>query len=390
MDTKKIGAFIALNRKEKGLTQEQLGEKLGVSNKTVSRWENGNYMPDLSMLEPLGKELDITLNELLAGERIEKEEEQEYAERNLVSTIQYTMTKIQGEKRIFSIVMIVIGAFLVWNAFTANDFESVWPACNSIIGVILLVNGIFREVRFKSFLRRMMIFLVTFILIVSGLFVLDYLQVKQEKHPPIYKYAVEQSEGEENIILYKNPFYHLYRINAYSSNEYYILDKEKKYTMETVPISPFNRDISGINHLIQYQNAYVGNNSNTGNLIGNLPLSEYGYVFEIDSENRGLTIHYNATDWYENENLYVEKSLIYNSVTLFGLIQNVETIRYHFSGSSYEVPRAEFVRRYPDYDKVFGKEKIEKEAFNRYVEKKMNDKEFVLTMGFSERFREAE
>lgn len=382
MDTKKIGAFIALNRKEKGLTQEQLGEKLGVSNKTISRWENGNYMPDLSMLEPLSKELGITLNELLAGEKIEKEEEQEYAERNLMSTIQYTIAKIQSEKRIFSIMMIVIGALLIWSAFTANDFESAWPACNSIFGAVLLVNGIFREVRFKSFVTRMVLFLITFVLIVSGLFALDYIQVKRENHPPIYKYAVEQSGGEENTILYKNPFYHLYRINAYSSNEYYILDKEKKYTMETVPISPFDRDMSGINHLIQYQNAYVGNNSNTGNLIGNLPLAEYGYVFEIDSENRSLSIHYNTTDWYGNENLYVEKSLIYNSVTIFGLIQNVETIRYYFSGSSYEVQREEFVKRYPDYDKVFGKETVDKEAFNQYVEKRMNDKEFVLSMGF--------
>ena len=48
MDTKKIGAFIAFNRKKKGYTQEQLAEKLGVTNKTISRWENGHYMPDLS------------------------------------------------------------------------------------------------------------------------------------------------------------------------------------------------------------------------------------------------------------------------------------------------------------------------------------------------------
>lgn len=50
MDTKKIGAFIAFNRKKKEYTQEQLAEKLGVTNKTISRWENGHYMPDLSLL----------------------------------------------------------------------------------------------------------------------------------------------------------------------------------------------------------------------------------------------------------------------------------------------------------------------------------------------------
>ena len=61
MDTKRIGKFISENRKRKGLTQEQLGELLGVTNKTISRWENGNYMPDLSLLVPLSETLDISL-----------------------------------------------------------------------------------------------------------------------------------------------------------------------------------------------------------------------------------------------------------------------------------------------------------------------------------------
>lgn len=70
MDTKKIGKFISENRKRKGLTQEQLGELLGVTNKTISRWENGNYMPDLSLLIPLSETLNISLNELLNGKYI--------------------------------------------------------------------------------------------------------------------------------------------------------------------------------------------------------------------------------------------------------------------------------------------------------------------------------
>lgn len=73
MNLEKIGKFIALNRKNKGLTQEQLAEKLGVTNKTISRWETGKYMPDLSLLKPLSEELGITLNELLSGEKIEKD-----------------------------------------------------------------------------------------------------------------------------------------------------------------------------------------------------------------------------------------------------------------------------------------------------------------------------
>ena len=73
MDTYKIGQFIAENRKKQNMTQVQLAEKLGVTGKTVSRWENGNYMPDLSLLQPLAKELGITLNELLRGEYIDTE-----------------------------------------------------------------------------------------------------------------------------------------------------------------------------------------------------------------------------------------------------------------------------------------------------------------------------
>ena len=63
MDQIKIGKFIAALRKEKGLTQEKLGEKLGVTNKTVSRWENGNYMPDVEMLSLLSEEFGVSINE---------------------------------------------------------------------------------------------------------------------------------------------------------------------------------------------------------------------------------------------------------------------------------------------------------------------------------------
>ena len=80
MDVKKIGRFIAENRKAKNLTQKELAEKLGVSDKTVSRWENGNYMPDLSLLQPLSEELGISLNELLSGEHIGREHVAEKAE----------------------------------------------------------------------------------------------------------------------------------------------------------------------------------------------------------------------------------------------------------------------------------------------------------------------
>ncbi len=104
MDTVRIGKYIAAKRKEKGMTQKELGDKLGVTNKTVSRWENGNYMPDLSLLEPLSKELGISLNELLAGEElntegITTEKLVKQTEKSLADTLHYSNHELQKNKR---------------------------------------------------------------------------------------------------------------------------------------------------------------------------------------------------------------------------------------------------------------------------------------------------
>ena len=87
MDQIKIGKFIAALRKEKGMTQEQLGEKLGVTNKTISRWENGNYMPDVEMLSLLSKEFGVSINELVSGERLATEDFKKAADSNLVTAL---------------------------------------------------------------------------------------------------------------------------------------------------------------------------------------------------------------------------------------------------------------------------------------------------------------
>ncbi|MBP3596928.1 MAG: helix-turn-helix transcriptional regulator [Clostridia bacterium] len=84
MNQEKIGKFIAELRKEKNLTQEQLAEKLGISNKSISRWENGKTMPDYSLLTDICNEFGITINELMSGEKIEKENYISKAEENLV------------------------------------------------------------------------------------------------------------------------------------------------------------------------------------------------------------------------------------------------------------------------------------------------------------------
>ena len=88
MDQIKIGRFIAAARKQKGLTQEQLGDRMGVTNKTVSRWETGKYMPDIDKLQELSGIFGISVNELLAGERVEDAAEfVKIADENLIEVL---------------------------------------------------------------------------------------------------------------------------------------------------------------------------------------------------------------------------------------------------------------------------------------------------------------
>lgn len=378
MDTKKIGRFIAFNRKQKGLTQSQLGESLGVTNKTVSRWENGNYMPDLSLLEPLSRELGITVNELLAGEKLEEEKVAENAEKNLIGTIDYSTRKIRNTRRGVSLLVMGLGIFISICALTIFEAESSWSSLYSILGILIFTFGLFREIKLKALWKRLVAAFAVFVLILTSFFIIDYVGAAANNRPPIYRYMTETTmTGDAKAIVYYNPFYTVYRLNADTKNEYYIVDKQKKYTLETVPLSPFNREKSGMDSIIKYKNDFIGNNSNDGDLISALPLSEYGYVFEIDSENNGLIIDYHTTDWYDNDDLYVEKSLLYNSVSIFSLIKNAEYIQYNFSGSSYKVTRAAVEENYPEYGKVARDGKIDKENFNRYVETKMNDSNFV-------------
>ena len=87
MDTKKIGMFLKQLRNENGMTQEQLGEKLGVSNKTISRWETGNYMPPVECLNMLSDIYHISINEILNGKRVCGDEFAKIAEQNITVTL---------------------------------------------------------------------------------------------------------------------------------------------------------------------------------------------------------------------------------------------------------------------------------------------------------------
>ena len=87
MDMLQIGKFIARLRKEQDMTQEQLGERLGVTNKTVSRWETGTYLPPAEALLALSELFHVSVNELLSGKRLADAEYRQAAEKNLAEAV---------------------------------------------------------------------------------------------------------------------------------------------------------------------------------------------------------------------------------------------------------------------------------------------------------------
>ena len=376
MDQAKIGKFIGELRKEKDLKQYELAEKLGVTSKTVSRWETGKYMPDLSLLKPLSEELGITLNELLSGEKIKEEKIVENTERNILNTIDYSSKKVENEHKKISIILMILGVIISISALTIFNKESSWCSIYSIIGIIIFVIGLVRNLKKFKKIQKIGIGIVLFIGIFGIFYIADYFGVKTNNRPPIYNYKIETTFRETKEIAYYSLFYNVYRINADTTNEYYVIDERKEYNFDTMPITPFNRNKSGIDNILKYQNKYVGDNSNTGNLISNLPLSEYGYVFEIDSNNLGLTIDYHITDWYINDEMYVERALVYNSVALFSLIDNLQYITFNFTGNSYTIKREKVQELYPNYSNI-NENGINKDNFNIYLENKMNDDVFI-------------
>lgn len=105
MNQAAIGSYIAKKRREKNLTQEQLAETLGVSNKTISKWENGKCMPDYSIIEQLCKELSVTLSELIAAE----DSVRVYDDEQILDLLR-RMQELERQKNIlYGIILIVLG-----------------------------------------------------------------------------------------------------------------------------------------------------------------------------------------------------------------------------------------------------------------------------------------
>ena len=123
MNQEKIGKFISKCRKNKNMTQQELAEKLGVSDRTVGNWENGRNMPDLSLFKPLCDELDISINDLMSGERIKKEQYQEKLEENIVNLTVGNKKIFNKKLKIFSSLLAFLLIIFIAIVYIYNFYE---------------------------------------------------------------------------------------------------------------------------------------------------------------------------------------------------------------------------------------------------------------------------
>ena len=112
MNQQITGKFISHKRKEKNLTQEQLAEKLGVSNKTVSKWETGKCMPDYAVVKPLCEELRITVAELMDGKDADERSVRAYDDEQIMDLLKRTQDLEKQKNLLFGMLLIVMGIAL--------------------------------------------------------------------------------------------------------------------------------------------------------------------------------------------------------------------------------------------------------------------------------------
>ena len=139
MDQEKIGKFISSCRKETGLTQAALADKLGITDRAVSKWETGKSLPDASIMIELCNLLGITVNELLTGEHITMDDYKNKAEANL---LEMRLKVEQRDKLLLKVEKIMIGVAIPFYVALILTGAYVCKGGNILLGILLIVMAI--------------------------------------------------------------------------------------------------------------------------------------------------------------------------------------------------------------------------------------------------------
>ena len=218
MNQKKIGLFLKTLRKEKNITQEVLAETLNVSSRTVSRWETGSNMPDISLLVELSEFYQVSIPEIINGERKSDKMNQETKD-TAIKMAEYSKNELNTEKRkIISALLMIFGVFIIISALAIFPNESSWGSIYAIIGGAILTVGIYLKIK-SVLVKRVsrILSVIGCVIVLFGIFtVSDYIAVSQFQQVPRFSY--EKSYGED-IVEHKTLFYSVIQKNPGTANE---------------------------------------------------------------------------------------------------------------------------------------------------------------------------
>ncbi len=231
MNQEKIGKFIAECRRQRKMTQSELGEKLGVTEKSISNWENGRNMPDLSLFKPLCEEFNISLNDLMSGEKVKEKEYRDKLEENIINTIDYSNKKIESRNIFIGLILIVFGVLISITAVGIFPSESSWGSIYSVFGGIISLIGVSRFTKRLTYGKRLICNFGYFLIFILLLMMIDYIGVINIHQAP--RFSLVKISGED-VIYYDTPFYDVIRCNVNKDNEIFKVIKNQKYDRDNI------------------------------------------------------------------------------------------------------------------------------------------------------------
>lgn len=211
VDLRRMGAFLRQLRCEQGVTQEALAEQLGVSARTVSRWENGTTMPDLVMVVELAKAFGVSIPELIGGGR--KEPAMDAATEETARTMAtYGEHELRARRRkTVAAMLAAFGALVVMSALAVFPRDSSWGSVYATAGAIVVVAAAWALLADVCATRARRVAATAALAVAfAAMFLLsDYVGVTQFNQPPRFCYQKEymaDSTGRERMV-WRTPLY---------------------------------------------------------------------------------------------------------------------------------------------------------------------------------------
>ena len=235
MNQEKIGKFIFTVRKEKKLTQKQLAEKLNITDRAISKWENGKSLPDLSLLKPLCNILDISINELLSGEYLFKKNYDNIVEQNFINAINYSKKRQNISEFIFYLFILLFGSLMLVISMSVFSTPIGFAMWYSIIGTYILM--IIFSCLLNKFItnnkseKHIGILIISFFILYFGyLWTIDFINVKKNNSTPDI-FVISTSVTTDSV-SYDTLFYDLYICNIKQDDEYRKLVFDINHTVD--------------------------------------------------------------------------------------------------------------------------------------------------------------